>query len=159
MLRRLYFLFPDKEHVQGAVDELIEKGIKWQSIHVYVEDEDIDISELPVASEMQKDDTCHKLSTILWLSNLVIFLVAVTLVFIDFIYGASFSTLISVALVVTTAYLAYRYSSLPDTHVSDFKDALAQGEILFTEIEHEIHQNHPEAVLGGVGWAIEPIHL
>jgi len=50
---------------------------------------------------------------------------------------------------------------LPDTHLSEFADALKHGEILLmvdavseqaNELEHCVQDHHPEAVAGGSSW-------
>jgi hypothetical protein len=53
---------------------------------------------------------------------------------------------------------------VPNIYLTEFRDALAHGEILLMvdvpawrvkEIEDHIHSHHPEAAVGGVGWTLE----
>ena len=53
------------------------------------------------------------------------------------------------------------FTSLPNTHLGEFQDALAHGEILLmvdvhetevAKVEQQVHHRHPEAAIGGVGW-------
>ena len=57
---------------------------------------------------------------------------------------------------------------LPNAHLDEFKSAIKHGEILLMvdvplrqvkPLEDFIHHQHPEAVVGGVGWTIEAMHL
>lgn len=60
-------------------------------------------------------------------------------------------------------FLGGRYfTHIPDTHLNEFRDALAHGEILLmidvpgtrvAEIEDRVHKHRPEAAIGGVGWS------
>ena len=52
-----------------------------------------------------------------------------------------------------------RFAHLPNTHLDEFRDALAHGETLLmvdvvedrvAELEKRVHQHHPEATVGGV---------
>ena len=54
--------------------------------------------------------------------------------------------------------------NVPDVHLTEFTDALSHGEVLLmvdvpvdrvAEIEKAVHHRHPEAVVGGVSWAVD----
>jgi hypothetical protein len=57
--------------------------------------------------------------------------------------------------------LGASFTHLPNTHLSEFADALKHGEILLmvdasseqaNEVEHCVQDHHPEAVAGGSSW-------
>ena len=57
--------------------------------------------------------------------------------------------------------LGERFTHLPNTHLSEFTDAMKHGDILLmvdasperaNEVEHCIQDHYPEAVAGGSSW-------
>jgi hypothetical protein len=57
---------------------------------------------------------------------------------------------------------------LPNTHLNNFREALAHGEVLLMidvptervhDVEHFIHRRYPQAVNGGASWNIEALGL
>ena len=61
-----------------------------------------------------------------------------------------------------------RFAHLPNTHLDEFSDARAHGEILLmvdvvedrvAALEKRMHQYHPEATVGGVCWRTPALDL
>jgi len=75
MLKRLYFLFPEKRHIKHAVQELQDIGIKIERMHTIARD-DVDISGLPIATKQQKGDVSAILERVIWNLNLGLFFIA-----------------------------------------------------------------------------------
>lgn len=162
MLRRLFFLFPDTEHAQGVVDELIQRGISTRYIHAIARG--VDLKALPAATKRQKADTAFRLERFIWSANLMLFLVAL-IVFISSLISADLLWAGVSLLVMLITFIAGEQFvvRVPDVHLSEFTDALSHGEVLLmidvparrvAEIGDFIHHRHPEACVGGVGWSI-----
>jgi len=75
---------------------------------------------------------------------------------------------IPLALVISTFVVGLLFTRVPNAHAHESKDALHHGEILprvdisrsrGAEIEELVHHRHPEAVIGGVGWASKTLHV
>lgn len=162
MLRRLFFLFPDTEHAQSVVDELIDRGINTRNIHAIARG--VDLKSLPEATERQKTDTAFRLERFIWNANLMLFLVAL-IAFISSLMSANllWATITLLIMIVTFIAGEQFVVRVPDVHLTEFTDALSHGEVLLmidvpghrvTEIEDFVHHRHPEACVGGVGWAM-----
>ena len=163
MLRRLFFLFPNESKAQAAVDQLIFSGLKRRHIHAIAQN--VELTTLPAASERQKADTTFKLERILWLVNLLVFSIALVCLLISFPLG-SISLAIASFVVMAISFIGAEQFvvHVPNVHLTEFTDALSHGEILLmidlpyfrvNEIETYIRCNHPEAVVGGVGWTLD----
>ncbi len=163
MLRRLFFLFPEESQAQQAVDELVLSGIKLRHIHAIAHA--VELKTLPAASERQKADTAFRLERILWTTNLVIFVFALLGLLLSFPLGSITMAIVSFLLMGITFIAAEQFVvRVPDVHLTEFTDALSHGEILLmidvpyyrvTETENFLRYNHPEAVVGGVGWTLD----
>ncbi len=53
------------------------------------------------------------------------------------------------------------FTHVPNIHLNEFRDAFVHGEILLmvdvskaqvAKIEDLVHQHHPDATIGGIGW-------
>lgn len=162
MLRRLFFLFPDTAHAQRVVNELIERGINTRYIHAIAKG--VDLGSLPEATERQKADTTFRLERFIWSANLMLFLVAL-IAFISSLMSADLLWVSITLLIMLVTFIAGEQFvvRVPDVHLTEFTDALSHGEVLLmidvpahrvAEIEDYVHHRHPEACVGGVGWAM-----
>ena len=162
MLRRLFFLFPDTEHAQSVVDELVDRGINKRYIHAIARG--VDLESLPEATERQKTDTAFRLERFIWSANLMLFLVALIAFISSLMSGQYLWTAITLLIMLLTFIAGEQFVvRVPDVHLTEFTDALSHGEVLLmidvpghrvTEIEDFVHHRHPEACVGGVGWAM-----
>ena len=161
MDRRLYFLLPDRAHALRVVSELNKSGIGSAHIHA-LGGSGTRLDSLPASTLRQARDSASRLEKFLWNANLVSFAVALC-VFIVLVLNLNWSwwLLTPVAIMVTNFLAALTFASLPDTHLGEFRDALAHGEILLMvdvpetevdKVEQQVHHQHPEAAIGGVGW-------
>jgi hypothetical protein len=161
MNRRLYFLLPDRAHTLSVVDELVRETISTRNIHA-LGDRGTQLNGLPAASLRQTNDAAGHLEHFLWSANLISFVVALG-IFIVLLVTTGWSPwlLVPAALMAVNFLAGLRFTRLPNTHLDEFRDAMAHGEILLmvdvpeqrvAEIEHLIHHHHPEAAVGGVGW-------
>ena len=168
MKRRLYFLIPDRKHALAVVDELAGQGIDRRYMHA-VGDKRTRLDGLPTASQRQKNDDAEKVEHVLWNANLASFGIAlIALITMPILYGPTWWLLLPAAVMTTNFLIGLRFSSLPNTHLGEFRDALAHGEILLmvdvpesgvAAVESSVHQHHPEATIGGVGWGTQAFGL
>ena len=168
MDRRLYFLMPDRQHALAVVDELMEYGIKREHMHALA-DKRTRLDGLPTASSRQKNDATQRVEKLLWNANLACFSLAlISLIVLPVLYGPGWWLLLPVAVIVTNFLIGLHFTNLPNTHLGEFRDALAQGEILLmvdvaesrvAEVKNDIHHRHPEATVGGVGWSTQAFGL
>ncbi len=166
--RRLYFLFPTAGHAQRVTQELVQAGVDTEHIHA-VAREGVDLSSLPRATVRQREDTAGRIEAVAWNTNLALFAVAAVALLAAFFTSSVWLGLGALAVMCATflggAWFAVR---VPDVHLSEFRDALAHGEIVLmvdvaakrvAEIETLVHRLHPEAGVGGVGWSIEGLGI
>lgn len=163
MLRRLFFLFPDEEHTQLAVNQLNFLGISERNIHAIAHG--VDLKSLPRATERQKKDTAFRVESFLWSANLSIFVFALAAFIVTLVMAQYAWSLFTLAVMAATFFAGEHFVvHVPDVHLTEFTDALAHGEILLmvdvtaarvAEIEDFVHHRHPEAAVGGVGWSID----
>ena len=73
--RRLYFLLPDTEHARLVVRELEARGIQRKFMHA-IAGRGGEVSDLPVASPMQRNDLGARIERYLWGGNLALFFMA-----------------------------------------------------------------------------------
>ena len=164
MLKRLYFLFPEKHQVEQAVRELQNMGIKMGSMHTIAK-AGVDINGLPVATDRQKQDFGATLDKFLWNLNLGLFFFAALLLVYAVFQGhwllAGFNLLVMAGALYVGNYFVVH---IPHTHLDQFQGALAHREILLLvdvprwrmgQVERLIRKRHPESSLDGVGWAME----
>jgi len=167
MLRRLFFLFPDTEHAQSVVDELVDRGIHTRHIHAIAKG--VDLKSLPEATERQKADTTFRLEWFIWNANLVLFVVALIAFISSLMSGALLWATITLLIMLVTFIAGEQFVvRVPDVHLTEFTDALSHGEVLLmidvpahrvAEIEDFVHHRHPEACVGGVGWAMDAFDM
>ena len=117
---------------------------------------------------MQKEGTAALIEDIVWVANLTLFFVGLSILVADLFWGFRFSTLLPLGIVFVSAYLAVRFSDVPNVHLEQFEYPVRHGEIVLmvdvnedrvAQVQRFMRRSHPEAVNGGVGWTVEPIHL
>jgi len=163
MLRRLFFLFPDEEHAQRVVNQLVFLNISERNIHAIAHG--VALKNLPEATERQKNDTAFRIESFLWKANLLLFVVSLMTFFVALVMAAFYWTLIALLIMTVTFFAGEHFVvHVPDVHLSEFTDALSHGEVLLmvdvpadrvAEIENMIHHRNPEAVVGGVSWTVD----
>jgi hypothetical protein len=163
MLRRLFFLFPDEEHAQRAVNQLVFLNISEQNIHAI--SRGVALKTLPEATERQKNDTAFRVERFLWKANLLLFAVSLIIFIVALVMAAFYWTLVALFVMAITFFAGEHFVvHVPDVHLTEFTDALSHGEILLmvdvpadrvVEIENMIHHRNPEAVVGGVSWTVD----
>lgn len=168
MERRLYFLIPDRQHALAVVDELTAHGIDQKHMHA-LGDPRTRLDGLPTASLRQKNDSARRVEKICWNVNMASFALALIALFvIPAVYGLSWWLLVPAGVMVTNFLVGLNLTNIPNTHLGEFRDALAHGEILLmvdvpetqvAEVETNIHKRHPEAAVGGVGWGTQVFGL
>jgi len=168
MYRRLYFLLPDREHALAVVNELAANGIREEHMHA-VADQQLPLTGLPNTTIRQKHDAGRRVEKLLWNANLTVFGLAlggfITLIIL---YGLTGWLLVCIATMIATFLAGLGFTHVPNTHLDEFRDAIAHGEILLmidteesrvADIENRVHRHHPEATVGGVGWGTEAFGL
>jgi len=168
MNRRLYFLLPDRMHALLVVDELNKFGISSEHIHA-LGDRRTRLDGLPASTSRQANDTASRLEKVLWNANLISFAVALcVLIAMVFTMNWSWWLLVPVVIMVANFLAGLRFTSIPNTHLGEFQDALSHGEILLmvdvpesqvATVEEQVHHRHPEAAIGGVGWGTAALGL
>lgn len=163
MLRRLFFLFPDVEHAQSAVNQLVFLSVSERNIHAI--SHGVELKNLPKATERQQKDTAFRVESFLWSANLLIFVFSLAAFIVTLVMAEYAWSLVALASMTATFFAGEHFVvHVPDVHLTEFTDALAHGEILLmvdvpigrvTEIENFVHHRHPEAAVGGVGWCID----
>jgi len=161
MNRRLYFLIPDKAHTLSVVDELASEGIGTENMHA-LGGQDKQLDGLPISSPRQNNDAARHLENFLWDANLISFVVALGIFFLLLgTTGWTLWLLFPAAIMMANFLAGLRFTRLPNTHLDEFRDAMAHGEILLmvdvskqqvADIENLVRHHHPEATVGGVSW-------
>ena len=168
MNRRLNFLIPDRQHALDVVDELVAHGIEVANMHA-IGDQRTRLDGLPRSSSRQRNDAAQRVEKICWNANLASFALALTaLIVMPAVYGLSWWLLIPAGVMAANFLVGLHFTNIPNTHLGEFRDALAHGEILLlvdvpesqvAAVETEVHQHHPEATIRGVGWGAEAFGL
>ena len=169
MKRRLYFILPDTGHTRAVVNDLEVFGINTRAMHVLAKP-GVDLNGLPVATGKQRTDAGAKLETILWDGNLATYFIALrALVAVVYMGLGWFWLLLAVVVMAVTFLMGIVFTSqVPNVHLSEFRDAMHHGELLLMvdvplwrveRVEALVHEHHPEATAGGVGWHIDALHI
>jgi hypothetical protein len=160
MNERLYFLLPDREHALRVVNELAEQGFDPEQMHTLA-GKGRSCEGLPASGRAQRSNLAGRLEFWTWRANLLVFLVAASLLIGMIIAQAGLLILLPAAVMIVTFVLGERFTHLPNVHLQEFTDALRHGEILLMidvprervgEVEYRVHTRHPEAVAGGASW-------
>jgi hypothetical protein len=159
--RRLYFLFPDTAHARAAVRDLDGLAVKPDHIHT-VARADMDLGDLPVATDPQRHDALALIEKGLWHGNLLVFALATAVLAAAVVAGSMLWSVLALAvMVITVAGGSWFAMRAPHTHLDEFHQAIRHGEILLMvdvtrdcieEIEAMMQRRHPESVAGGSGW-------
>lgn len=162
MDRRLYFLLPDRAHALKVVEELETGGIPSENISA-LGDRRTRLDGLPTTTaHCQVSKRGRRLERILWNANLASFALALC-VFVVLILSVHWNWWLAAPLVVMVInfFIGLSLCNRPNTHLGEFQDALAHGEILLmidvpenkvARVEQQVHDHHPEATTGGIGW-------
>lgn len=160
MLHRLFYLFPDENHAQRVVNELGMKAVEIRRMHAIARG--VELKSLPKATERQQRDTGFLLERFLWIGNLLIFLLTMVVFLVLLVVGEYLWSTLALAVMLGCFVLGEQFVvHVPSVHLTEFTDALAHGEVLLmidvpsyrvAEIDGIVHQHHPEAITGGVGW-------
>jgi hypothetical protein len=168
MNRRLYFLLPDRSHALSLVNELAGCGLELDQMHALA-NRRVSLEGLPPASRAQRRDMAHRLENVLWDGNLVVFGLALgALLTLGFVNELTIWLLIPLGIMLATFLAGLRFTRVPNVHLDEFRDAMSHGEILLMvdvptnrvdDIEHRVHQHHPDAAVGGVGWSTRSLSI
>ena len=168
MNRRLYFLLPDRSHALSVVDELARSGIDTLHMHALA-DRRTRLDGLPGATRRQYRDSASSLEKLLWNTNLVSFACALSALIVLLItMGPNWWLTIPIGTLAVNFVIGLHFSNIPNTHLGEFRDALAHGEILLlvdvpearvAEVERLVKRRHPEVIPGGVGWGTQAFGL
>jgi len=167
MLRRLYFLFPYPEQAAKVVDELREMGLDAHRIHALARP-DISLAGLPGATRRQRQDEGYALERIAWNGNLWLFGVALVGAVLAAAAGALLWAVICIAVMAASFTAGLLFCYVPDAHLNEVRGALHHGEVLLMvdvprnrvkAVEDLVQHHHPEASVGGVGWAADAFGL
>ena len=164
MLRRLYFMIPDESQAMQAVADVETVGVDRNHVHA-LPGRGATLTHLPLATERQRRDDVWHLESSVWTTNMALFGLALlgllVSLYLRSLVGSAAAAAIMVLTFAAGTWFAVR---VPDTHLSEFRGALAHGEILLMvdvpkakvfDVEEIIRRRHPEAVLGGAGWTLE----
>lgn len=167
MLRRLFFLFPQVDKARQAVEDLTVCGVGARHIHAIARG--VELAGLPEATERQKHDTTFRLEWFVWNTILAMFVAAAAALLASLLMGQALVTLMSLLVMLLTFIAGEQIAvRVPNVHLTEFTDALSHGEVLLmvdvpgyrvAEIEHYMHQRHPESVPGGVSWTVDAFGL
>lgn len=167
MLRRLYFLFPDEEHAQKLVDELMDLNIPKSRMHAIKQGNKP--TTLPEATDRQKNDTVYQIEKFLWSSNLILFGLALIILIVSLSMAEWLWFALAIVVMLVTFFVGQQFvMRVPESHLSEFTDALAHGEILLMvdvplhrigEVKNFVQYRHPEATGGGVSWTTDAFGL
>lgn len=167
MYRRLYFTLPDIKHAQNVVDDLIDLNITSEHMHA-MSNKNVEMGDLPRASNRQKLGSAHSIERNLWTTNLSIFGIALILLFYFGFTQNYFIAIVMLAIMFVSVTVGLIWASVPGTPVSEFSDAMHHNEILLMvdvpgnrvkEVGDKVHQHHPEAITGGSTWMVNAFNM
>ena len=166
--RRLYFIVPDEPQAVRIVADLKTVGVDRQHIHA-IAGKGTTLEKLPVANERQRRDAVWRLQQILWLGNLVLFVLGAIGLIVSVLQGSLTGAILSFAAMALTLTAGFLFATrVPDTHLDEFRGVLSHSEVLLmvdvppqqvADIEELIRRHHPEATAGGTGWTIEALQI
>ncbi len=168
MYRRLYFVLPDEFHALQVMRQMEAHGVNRDRIHA-IPGHGTTLGQLPPASLRQQQDIAGRIEKILWMTNMVIFFLAL----IGLIQALASQSIIGsvVAILVVGATLGGGVlfaARVPDTHLGELRGALSHDDIVLMvdvpktrvhEIGEIVERNHPEVTAGGVGWAVSALGI
>lgn len=167
MYKRLYFLFPDANHAQTVVNELVEFDVSQDHMHAMAK-RGVDLGNLPRASLRQRRDMAHKIEYTIWQIDLAVFAFASILFLYHLFQQAYALSLLMLLIMAITFIVGYIWTNVPDTPIREFRHEMAHNEILLMidvptsrvyEVGEKVHRNHPEAIAGGTTWMVDAFGL
>ena len=166
--RRLYFVIPDEAQASQLVSDLEAEGVNRQHMHA-IAGRGATLTQLPPATERQRQDAGSRLERIAWNGDLTLFFLGLVGLIVSLVRASPTGSLLSVVLMTLTLVSGALFAlRVPNTHLDEFRGALSHSEILLmvdvprqrvAEIEELVRQRHPEAIPGGSGWTIEALHI
>lgn len=168
MLRRLYFVLPDANRATDIVRELLQSGVAAQRIALASRrPQKLEIAGMTM--QTASDDPGARIEHRLWNLNLLIFFAALLALIGMLAAQVNMAWLSLPALIMLASFVAgERFTHVPNTHLQEFAAALRHGEVVLmvnvppdrvAEIEALVHQHHPDAAVGGVGWSSDLLHV
>ncbi len=160
MYRRLFFLFPNKEDAQKAVQNLMSIKISLRQMHV-LSKPGANLEGLPAPSPNQRRDMHTKIEDTLWNLNLGIFFTALIIFVASFINANFILCAIAFLVMAATYWTGYYYLTKPTIHLSGFHAAFEHNEILLmvdipknqiSTVERVVHNKCPSASEEGISW-------
>lgn len=168
MLRRLYFLVPDREVGKKVVDELLLAHVEWKHIHVIAK-RGTPLEDLPEASHWQKSDVVPALQRAIPLggaTGLLCGLIGLALEPHLVVAGGAVLLATSLAGVGVGAYLGGMVGlNIGNTRHKAFAQAIERGELLVIAdvprerveaISERIRDAHPRAQVEGTDPRVFP---
>jgi len=167
--RRLYFLIPDRAHALDVVDDLVKQGIDIAHIHA-VADQHTRMDGLPGASSHNARTRNSRGRQLSWQINTACFVIALVAAILAPVFtGLSWWLLLPVGVMSVNFLTGLYLNNATNSYRSEFRDALAHGEILLLvdvpvlrafEVEQDIQRQHPEATRSGIAdWGTQAISL
>jgi hypothetical protein len=158
MKRRLFFLVPGRLEALSVIEDLSRQGIKPEHIR-FLADKRTRTDGLTQATSRQNNDAEGLMKKTLCNINLISFAVALgCFIFLLITQHLTWSLLLPSSVMAVNFIAGLNFSSLPYTHLGEFRDVLVHGEILLlvdvpesrtATIERNILRHHPEAAIGG----------
>jgi hypothetical protein len=128
--RRLYFIVPDEPQAVRIVADLETVGVDRQHIHA-IAGKGTTLEKLPVANERQRRDAVWRLQQILWLGNLVLFVLGAIGLIVSVLQGSLTGAILSFAAMALTLTAGFLFATrVPDTHLDEFRGVLSHSEVL-----------------------------
>jgi hypothetical protein len=167
MYFRLYFLLPDEQHAQAAMNSLRSAAIDERKIRAHKRHKPS--SDMADQASWQRLDPAERVEKIAWRADLAIFFLALLLVCIAW-WQASVTFAVVGLLIMAACFLLGNFFAeyIPRVHLREFEHALSHGEVLLmvdvphervAEIEGRIHREHPAAIAGGSSWTIQSLGI
>lgn len=168
MLRRLYFVLPDATSSAATIADLREAGIDPGHLRIATRDPDrLRIEGVEIHGA--RIDRGEWIERSLWNANLLVFAAAaVAFIGLWLSQGTTLWLILPAAVMAATFGAGLRFTRVPNTHLREFADALNHGELVLmadvpparvAEIEALLQRRHPDAVVGGVGWSSDLLHV
>ena len=161
-MRRIFSPIPDTIYAHRVVAELQAAGIERSEIHASARD-GIDLTGLPVATALQRQDRTWFLEHLFWNGNLILFGLAAVGLALALSGGWALGAAALAVMVGSLAMGNWFSVKVPHTHIGDLRVPLEHGEVVLMvdvprkrvrEIEQLVSRHHPETDVGGVGWTV-----
>lgn len=168
MLRRLYFVLPNAASTAATLADLRATGVDAAHLRVAARDPDrVRIEGVQIQDA--RSDRGAQIERSLWTINLLVF-AAAALAFIGLllIQGLTPWIVLPAAVMAASFGVGLRFTRVPNAHLRELADALHHGELVLmvdvpparvAEIEAQVQRRHPDAVVGGVGWSSDLLHV